>query len=160
MGRQGMWFAGWMLLTGCGGAPQENAPDVVEAAPRVAPPVAAPEALLPTNAELRGAIQRATRIEAKSGQGQTPRWTKDLTPEDVAALIAGIGDAKVAKGVPRCRPTVRATAYAGTEVIADIGAFCGETAGPIRLSVGGRAGSLVPEDGVQFEAALASPVDL
>jgi hypothetical protein len=156
-----MWLVGaGLCFSACGGSPEPKAPAAVEPAPAAAPPPAAPEALLPTNSELRVALQRATRIEAKSTRGQTPRWSKDLTPEDVATLIAGIGEAKVGEGVPRCLPTIRATAYAGDEVIAGIGAFCGDAKGPIRVDVGGVSGSLVPADGAKVAEALASPVDL
>ncbi len=154
------WIVGCVWLTACGSKapPVEPAPPpaapVVAATP--APPPAAPvPAGLPTAADLAALFDRATRVEARSGKMEKPAWSRDLTDEQVTLLREALGDAPVEAGAPRCLPTVTATLFEGDEMLATFGAFCGQSAGPIRVDVGPVSGSLMPQDYDKLEAALA-----
>jgi len=120
-----------------------------------------PERKLPTAAEIAALIDQATRIEARSGTGQKPTWSKDLTAEDVAKLKAGIGAAEVSPAAPRCLPTVTVTLYGKDKPLATLGGFCSSTnpMGLMRFDIAGATGSLRVQDVAKVNAALESPVD-
>lgn len=116
---------------------------------------------LPTAAQLTALIDQATRIEAKSGSGQEPTWSKDLTKEDIANLKAGIGEAKFSAAAPRCLPTVTVTLYRQDKELATLGGFCGgdNPKGLMRFDIDGTTGSLTSQDSAKVNTALESPVD-
>jgi len=163
-----------LALTGCEEA-QKTAPLPLEAqqaqTPTKAPPAqqattsqpskALPK--LPSAAELIALIDRATRIEAKSGKwSEQPEWSKDLTKADIANLKAGIGEAtKLSAMIPRCVPSVVVTLYQQKNELATLGAFCdrGSLTGPIRFDINKVMGSFIPQDLTKVGAALKSPVD-
>lgn len=147
-------------------SPQPPAAQKAPVKPAAAPPTAtspAPKATpkLPTAAELTALIDRATRIEAKSGAMQKPKWSKDLPPEDVANLKAGIGEATFSTGAPRCLPSVIVTLYEKEQVLATLGGFCasGNPTGLMRFDINNTTGSLTVQDIARVNAALESPVD-
>ena len=163
-----------LALTGCKKEPEASQPRTAQSAPAPtkAPPKAAPQPAasqptpaaptLPTAAELLALIDKATRIEAKSGVMQKPEWSKDLTKEDIASLKAGIGEAtEFSRSLPRCLPTVVATLYQQDKVLATLGAFCdrGTFTGPVRFDINTTKGRFTPQDVAKIGAALESPVD-
>ena len=154
-----------MALAGCKKdaalAPQPAAKPAPTVPPAAAQPAKTPSPL-PTAAALMALFDKATRIEAKSGAGQKPTWSKDLPPEDVAALRAGIGDAAFSPHAPRCLPTVVVTLYRQTEELAKLGAFCDadKVDALMRFDIDGETGSLTAKDPAKVKAALESPVDL
>jgi len=114
---------------------------------------------LPTAAELTALINKATRIEAKSGIGEKPAWSKDLTKADIASLKAGIGKAtEITKTIPRCAPTVLMTLYQQKKELAEFAilAGCGPK-GPIRFHIDKTVGCFMPKDMAKVNAALKPP---
>lgn len=157
-----------LALAGCKKEQQTSPPAPAQQAPaaRQAPAAPAPasrpsRATLPTAAELAALIDRATRIEAKSGVMEKPKWSKDLPPEDIANLKAGIGEAKFDTGAPRCLPSVIVTLYEKEQVLATLGGFCssGNPTGLMRFEINNTIGSLTVQDIAKVNAALESPVD-
>lgn len=158
-----------LAITACKKDPAPAAPAAEPAAKPAAaqPAAAAPTAdgqpskgltSIPTAAELIALIDKATRIEAKSGKMEKREWSKDLTKEDIASLKAGIGDAELSAGAPRCIPTVDVIIYQEQQELAKLGGFC-STKGPMRFDYKGIIGSLIPRDHAKINAALESPVD-
>ena len=128
----------------------------------LAPALADQPAKVPTAAELAALIDKATRIEAKSAPGEIPTWSKDLTKADIANLKAGIGDAELSPGAPRCLPTVIVVLYQEKKEVARLGAFCdrGRLDPLMRFDMGKTIGSLEAQDIKKVSAALESPVDI
>jgi len=116
---------------------------------------------LPTAVELTALLDKATRIEARSGIGEKPTWSKDLTKADIADLEAGIGEATgISATIPRCAPTVIVTLYQQKKKLAELAILAGcNPAGPIRFDIDKTKGCFMPQDMAKVNAALEPPVD-
>jgi len=114
---------------------------------------------LPTAAELTALINKATRIEAKSGIGEKLKWSKDLTKADIANLKVGIGEAtKISATIPRCAPTVLVTLYQQKKELAELAILAGcSPTGPIRFDINKTRGVFMPQDMPKVNAALKPP---